>query len=67
MISRFFKKKKAPEKKAAVKKKVAPKPAPKTAKQPRKVKEVAMKASKKILTAEGWRRLMMKKTKASKK
>lgn len=60
MISRFFKKKpskpapKAPEKKVASKPKTSTTPKPKTEFQ-------------KILTAEGWRRLMMKKYSADKK
>jgi hypothetical protein len=60
MISRFFKKKtpKAPAK-AAPKKKVA---------EPKETPRAKMKQTpKKILTAEGWKRLMMKKYGAPKK
>ncbi len=52
MIGRFFKKKK-PKPKPKEKKKMSSKPAP----QERKSKT----SSQKILTAEGWKRLMMKK------
>lgn len=56
MISRFFKKKaKAPERK---------KPAPKKPKPESSVEKVT--SSKKLLTAEGWKRMMMRKTNKTK-